>query len=86
MASASTPTFVHLDSGPDQSLVSPRCRRLLSDEPMQQEYFGEPLRPVLEDARVLYEWVLGGMLDDDRVVALGQGPKMRVVGRAPSVP
>lgn len=66
--------------------MSPRCRRLLYDEPMQQEYFGEPLRPVLEDARVLYEWVLGGMLDDDRVVALGQGPKMLVVGRAPSVP
>jgi hypothetical protein len=58
----------------------------LYDEPMQHEYFGEPLRPLLEDARVLYEWVVGGMLDDDRVVALGQGSKMLVVGRAPAVP
>ncbi len=53
---------------------------------MPNEYFGEPLRPLLEDARVLHEWVVGGMLDDDRVVALGHAPKMLVVGRAPSVP
>lgn len=58
----------------------------LYDEPMQREYYGEPLRPVLEDARVLYEWVVGGIPDDDRVVELGQGPKMLVVGRAPAVP
>jgi hypothetical protein len=58
----------------------------LSDEPMQKEYFGWPERPVLEDARGLYEWVVGAMLDDDRVVELREGPKMLVVGQAPAVP
>ncbi len=58
----------------------------LFDEVMQKEYFGEPSRPVVEDARVLYEWAVGAISDDGRVVELRQGPAMMVVGRAPAVP
>ncbi len=56
----------------------------LSDEPMQKEYFGEPSRPVLDDARLLYEWALGTVPDDGRVVELKEGLKTLVVGRAPA--
>jgi lipoprotein-anchoring transpeptidase ErfK/SrfK len=55
----------------------------LYDEPMQKEYFGTPPRPVLDDARVLYEWVLGTVPDTGRIVGLRRGPTMLVVGQAP---
>jgi hypothetical protein len=58
----------------------------LFDEAMQAEYYGEPSRPVLDDARRLYEWAVGGVADDDRVVELRDGPRMLVMGRTPAVP
>lgn len=58
----------------------------LYDEWMQREYYGYPRRPVLDDARLLYEWVLGpaaGMNAGLRTVK--DGPRVRIVGAAPAV-
>jgi hypothetical protein len=58
----------------------------LYDEPMQQEYYGEPPTPVLDDARRLYEWALGPRAAIDAFQVLGDGPRMRIVGQAPAGP
>ncbi len=57
----------------------------LYDEHMQMQYYGVPRKPVLDDARRLYEWVLGGRAAEDGVAALVDGPRVRIVGRAPRV-
>lgn len=55
----------------------------LYDEWMQHAYYGVPRVPVLDDARTLYEWVLGAGAGDDGIVTLRDGPRARIVGRAP---
>lgn len=56
----------------------------LYDEPMQKEQYGFPRDPELNDAKRLFEWVLGGEVEDDRVIMLPNGPKVRILGKAPS--
>jgi hypothetical protein len=55
----------------------------LYDEPMQKEQYGIPKEPELNDAKRLFEWVLGSEVDEDHVIPLPQGPRVHVIGRAP---
>ncbi|MCS6896829.1 MAG: L,D-transpeptidase [Nitrospira sp.] len=55
----------------------------LYDEPMQKEQYGIPKNPELNDAKRLFEWILGGEGQDDRLITLPQGPRMHIVGRPP---
>ncbi|TKS59533.1 MAG: L,D-transpeptidase [Nitrospira sp.] len=55
----------------------------LYDEPMQKEQYGIPKEPELEDAKRLFEWVLGGEPDDDRMMHLPRGPRVHIIGQAP---
>jgi hypothetical protein len=55
----------------------------LYDEPMQKEQYDMPKDPELNDARKLFVWVLGGEPDDDRVIPLPRGPRVRIIGQAP---
>lgn len=52
----------------------------LYDERMQQYYYAVPVRPVLDDARRLYEWVVGTRADDTLMLTI-TGPRLRVVRR-----
>ena len=56
----------------------------LYDESMQFSYYGRPARPVLDDARRVYEWVVGAGADDARIRTLA-GPRLRIVQSASSV-
>ncbi len=56
----------------------------LYDESMQKEQYGIPEEPELNDAKRLFEWVLGGETDDDRVIPLKRGPRVHIIGQAPS--
>ena len=55
----------------------------LYDEPMQKEQYGVPKYPELNDAKRLFEWVLGGETEDDRVIPLKHGPRVHIIGEAP---
>jgi L,D-transpeptidase catalytic domain len=55
----------------------------LYDESMQKELYGAPKDPELSDAKKLFEWVLGGEPDDDRVIPLPRGPRVHIIGQAP---
>ncbi|HSN04456.1 MAG TPA: L,D-transpeptidase [Nitrospira sp.] len=55
----------------------------LYDEPMQNEQYGVPEDPELNDAKKLFEWVLGGEGEDDKVIPLPQGPRLHIIGEAP---
>ncbi len=55
----------------------------LYDEAMQREQYGVPMDPELNDAKRLFEWVLGGEAEDDQLRALPRGPRVRIVGQAP---
>jgi hypothetical protein len=55
----------------------------LYDEPMQKEQYGIPKVPELNDAKRLFEWVLGGEVEDDHVIPLPHGPRVHIIGRAP---
>lgn len=57
----------------------------LYDEPMQKEQYGVPRDPELNDAKRLFEWVLGGETQDDRLILLSQGPRVHIIGRPPGV-
>lgn len=50
----------------------------LYDEAMQREHYGVPARPVLDDARRLYEWALGPLAAVDGVRVLADGLPVRV--------
>jgi hypothetical protein len=50
----------------------------LYDESMQRYYYGAPVRPVLDDARRLYEWIVGTSADATRMLTIA-GPRLRVV-------
>lgn len=53
-------------------------------EPMQEKYHKYPKEPVLEDARVLYQWVLGPVEDDGKFHPLKKGPRLLIIGKAPT--
>ncbi len=55
----------------------------LYDELMQKEQYGIPNEPELNDAKRLYEWVLGGEAEDDRLIQLPKGPRIYITGQAP---
>lgn len=55
----------------------------LYDEPMQKEEYGTPRKPELDDARRLFEWVLGSEPDDGHPIPLPRGPKVHIIGQAP---
>jgi hypothetical protein len=50
----------------------------LYDESMQRYHYGVPVRPVLDDARRLYEWIVGTSADATRVLTI-EGPRVRVI-------
>ena len=58
----------------------------LYDEQMQKEYYGYPRRPVLEDARKLYEWAIAPHPDDGHFHDLPDGPVVQIIGQAPVFP
>jgi L,D-transpeptidase-like protein len=54
----------------------------LYDEEMQKKYYKTPQEPLLEDAKALYEWVVGPGTDDD-IHRLKNGPKVIITGTPP---
>jgi hypothetical protein len=57
----------------------------LYDEEMQKQYYGNPKKPVLEDAKALFEWVISPVMDDGRMHLLKNGPLMSIIGDAPII-
>lgn len=55
----------------------------LYDELMQKTYYGYPREPILDDAKKLYEWVLGSPSEDWKLRILDNGPRVLITGRAP---
>lgn len=55
----------------------------LYDEPMQKELYGFPKDPELNDAKRLFEWVLEGEEQGDRLISLSYGPRVHIIGQAP---
>jgi hypothetical protein len=55
----------------------------LYDEEMQKEYYREPARPVLMDARKLYEWVVRGSREPGAVQYLRSRPRVLILGAPP---
>jgi hypothetical protein len=57
----------------------------LYDEAMQEEYYGLPENPQLDDAKRLYEWVLDDWDDSGQEiqVKVKDGPKVLITGQAP---
>ncbi len=55
----------------------------LYDETMQKRYYGYPKSPLLDDAKRLYEWVIGPRMDDGRFHAIKDGSRVLIVGSAP---
>jgi hypothetical protein len=55
----------------------------LYDESMRKEQYGIPKEPELDDAKRLFEWVLGGEATDHRVIPLPRGPRVHIIGQAP---
>jgi hypothetical protein len=55
----------------------------LYDEEMQQKYYKFPRERELQDARTLYEWVVGERKDNGRFTRLKNGPRVRIIGESP---
>jgi hypothetical protein len=55
----------------------------LYDEAMQVRFYGEPKDVALDDARRLFEWAVGSLLEGASARENLEGPWVRVVGRAP---
>ncbi len=55
----------------------------LYDEDMQHTYYKYPDKPVLEDARKLYEWAIPTPADGDGLHDLENGPPVLIVGQPP---
>ncbi len=55
----------------------------LYDETMQTEHYGFPKDPELNDAKRLFEWVLGSDVEDDRPIPLSHGLRMHIIRQAP---
>ena len=57
----------------------------LYDESMQKEQYGVPKGPELSDAKKLFEWVVRGEPDNERVIPLYRGPRVHIIGQAPDM-
>jgi|GEM_PF-600262 len=55
----------------------------LYDEEMQKQFYHEPGKPVLMDAKKLYRWVLAGQRDSGKLQGLRSGPIVVIVGEPP---
>jgi hypothetical protein len=59
----------------------------LYDEEMQNEYYQEPTKPILMDARRLYEWVVGpvpdGVVQEAGMIQSVRGPRVLILGAPP---
>ena len=55
----------------------------LYDEEMQRKYYQFPRQLQLQDARTLYEWVVGEKKDNGTFTWLKNGPKVRIIGESP---
>jgi hypothetical protein len=55
----------------------------LYDEEMQKKYYGYPKKPVLKDAKALFEWAISPFVDDGKFHILNNGPKVMIIGNAP---
>ncbi len=55
----------------------------LYDEEMQQKYYQFSRQPQLQDARTLYEWVVGTKKDSGKFTWLKNGPRVRIIGESP---
>lgn len=55
----------------------------LYDEQMQKKYYGNPENPVLDDAKILFEWVISPLIDDGKFHILKEGPKVLIIGNSP---
>ena len=55
----------------------------LYDEPMQKERYGVPKDPELNDAKRLFEWVLGREAPGEQVFLLSHGPRVHIIGQPP---
>jgi hypothetical protein len=49
---------------------------------MQEEYYGFPEKPQLDDARRLYEWVLGDRDDSGGETQVKNGTRVLIIGKA----
>lgn len=54
----------------------------LYDEEMQQKYYKFPRKLQLQDARTLYEWVVGEKEDSGTFTWLKNGPRVRIIGES----
>lgn len=52
----------------------------LYDEEMQKKYYRSPEKPLLEDAKTLYEWAISPAPDDGGFHLLKDGPKVLIEG------
>lgn len=52
------------------------------DEPIQQERNDGPKDQELSDAKKLFEWVLGGEVEDDQLFPLAPRPRVHIIGQA----
>ncbi len=57
----------------------------LYDEGMQVDYYHFSKEPVLEDAKILYDWVISPKTDDGRFHNVHDGPRVVIIGQTPSV-
>ena len=55
----------------------------LYDEEMQKKYYRFPRKPVLEDAKKLFEWVISPRKDEGIFQVIENGPKVVITGKAP---
>jgi len=55
----------------------------LYDEDMQKKYYGYPKNPVLEDAKIFFEWITAPLVDDGKLHLLKNGTRMLIIGNAP---
>ena len=55
----------------------------LCDEEMQKKVYHEPRNVILEDAKTLYEWVIGSHADNGRFHRISYGPRVLIIGTPP---
>ena len=55
----------------------------LFDEEMQKRYYGQPKRPLLNDARRLFEWCIGPWQEGEIISPEQDGPRVVIRGHAP---
>jgi len=55
----------------------------LYDEEMQRRYYRNPQKPILRDAKTLYEWVVSSHPDDGSFNLLKDGPRILIKGNLP---